>query len=345
MEGNNLLERFGANISITRKSSGLPVQQIRDESELRLDDNDNVNKEISGKLSQDEVLERLLTSGISVAKQNSILEPSTEGTKVPKIVNVFSTTNAEEVKKEQNAEDEKKTNKTLILKKLSDLGFTLVPKTSNRTDIDEQTTANDSAEKENKLQKAHVVKSADLQIYLNSKNGSESASGEAKKNLRSDSVNGKESSGKSDERSTCTVKKVDYGTEEGNGKHSDSGMQVPKKHVRVKNSKVSKKNLETERRDSLKEDEGDEEHKTNMVDGWQAAGSSEGAEDNLEDLKQKLPMSTVLNPEGKSGLSLTLLPSRSTVPILTTTSFAGSDARMGVSSSPTEQLTQDFMGM
>ncbi|KAL0272567.1 UNVERIFIED_CONTAM: hypothetical protein PYX00_005487 [Menopon gallinae] len=98
-------------------------------------------------------------------------------------------------------------------------------------------------------------------------------------------------------------------------------MQVPKKHVRVKNSKVSKKNIETERRDSQKEEEGDEEHKTNAVDGRAASGTSEGAEDNLEDLKQKLTtINTVLNPEGK-----------------------GNDAKMGVNSSPTEQLTPDFM--
>lgn len=257
VEGKKLLERFGANISVSRKGK-LPSQALTKATpDTSGDGNGNGKKETdvshaSISIKKENILERL--SGIGGISISTKSKSSTNGNSESKLspgISISSKQKSIDLNqlkklKDQDSENEKKIfNRNKLLEKLSGSGLiSIAPKIAVKTEAEEaddkELISEGKTREDTKTEVGEVLERLGSKVAL--------------KGIRSKSEESNESSElkKSGDNQTCQVKF----SEDDRGKvlnENSSENSEQKRFIRVKNSTFSKRNIRLEKQNSLDE--------------------------------------------------------------------------------------------
>lgn len=314
MEGKNLLERFGANISITRKGAPV-VPKIKEEPSKEDSDSNssNSNDKSVAKSKAESLLERFQgIPGLSISKPkvsstNGNSNDSTSSVSIASKPKSFDISQLKKLKDDSSEQDKKTIDNNKLLERLSGLGgISFAPKKVVKPESPKEKEKEESEEEskdeddgnDSKEESQNVSKDESMEEESDQKSDVETTNNASKLSPKNGSQDGYESS---DSKNNLSEESNTAQTEEKEKSDVETTEKVePRKFIRVKNSLVNRRDFDQEKRAKIVETgPSTEEQESNLEIEKDGGESRESAVDILERLADNLNSSAGLNKQGK----------------------------------------------
>lgn len=308
VEGKNLLERFGANISITRK--GAPVK-IKEEPSGD-SDSDNTNEKPAAKSKAESLLERFQgIPGLSISKPKTLStngnsSDSNPGVSIASKPKSIDVSQLKKLKDDSSETDKKTIDKNKLLEKLSGLGgISFVPKKVSKPESPKEKEKEESEEEskdeddnnDSKEEPQNESKDESMEEESDQRSDVETSNNASKLSPKNGSQDGYESS---DSKNNLSEESNTAQTEEKEKSDVETEKVEPRKFIRVKNSLVNRRDFDQERRAKISEAvSSSEEQDSNLEIDKDESQSRESAVDILERLTDNLNSTVGLNKQGE----------------------------------------------